>query len=203
MLSVKKRQEYLKYLGFYKGEIDGKVGPLTKKAYKDLQNKYFFNARDKDGYYGPDTEKLLLNVYYVEYYTKNFDILKDKMYCKCKGKYCTGYPVVFDIDLLINLQKVRDKYGSTSTPSCLRCKRYNDTLKNSSKTSLHMDGRAADFKNRKTLTKAGRKEVIEFWFTLNNPRYAYCNEYSKSKGGSTKTRNGSGMGTSVHGDVTK
>ena len=52
MLSVKKRQEYLKYLGYYKGAIDGIVGKGTKKAYKDLQNDYFFRSKDKDGLYG-------------------------------------------------------------------------------------------------------------------------------------------------------
>jgi len=40
MLSIKKRQEYLKYLGFYNDKIDGIVGVNTKNAYKKLQNKY-------------------------------------------------------------------------------------------------------------------------------------------------------------------
>ena len=37
MLSIKQREEELKYLGFYKGKIDGKEGAQTKKAYKDLK----------------------------------------------------------------------------------------------------------------------------------------------------------------------
>ena len=41
MLSVKQRQTKLKDLGYYKGKIDGKVGTLTKKAYKNLQKDYF------------------------------------------------------------------------------------------------------------------------------------------------------------------
>ena len=48
MLSIKKRQEYLKYLGYYKGAIDGKVGRGTKKAYKDLQNDYFLKKIKMD-----------------------------------------------------------------------------------------------------------------------------------------------------------
>jgi peptidoglycan hydrolase-like protein with peptidoglycan-binding domain len=36
LLSVKKRQTYLKALGYYKGDIDGKAGNLTKAAYKAL-----------------------------------------------------------------------------------------------------------------------------------------------------------------------
>ena len=47
MLSVKKRQQYLKNLGFYKGKIDGVAGTKTRKAYKDIQTKYFHKK------YGP------------------------------------------------------------------------------------------------------------------------------------------------------
>ena len=49
MLTVRERQEKLKYLGFYTGAIDGIEGVKTKRAYKELQDKYFFRAKDKDG----------------------------------------------------------------------------------------------------------------------------------------------------------
>ena len=41
MLSIRERQTYLKYLGLYKGSIDGIEGRLTKEGYKSLQNKFF------------------------------------------------------------------------------------------------------------------------------------------------------------------
>ena len=103
MLSVKKRQEYLKYLGYYKGAIDGKVGSGTKKAYKDLQNDYFFRAKDKDGLYGKNTDILLQNAYNVKKYAKNFN-LKTELSCHCKGKYCTGYPAIYSVNALTYLQ---------------------------------------------------------------------------------------------------
>lgn len=199
MLSIKERQEKLKYLGFYKGAIDGIEGVKTKRAYKDLQDTYFFRAKDKDGKYGANTEKLLLCAFNVKKYTKNFDIKKDKLYCRCKGKYCTGYPAVIQVDLLKNLQAERDKWGGTSVTSMLRCKTWNKEVGGST-TSRHMSGKAVDFWNKHTLTLAKRKDVINYWFKLNNPHYSYCNGYYKNTSGSGK-KVAKGMGVSVHGDI--
>lgn len=199
MLSVKERQEKLKYLGFYKGAIDGVEGVKTKRAYKDLQNTYFFRKQDKDGKYGSNTEKLLISAFNVKKYTKNFDIKKDKLYCRCKGKYCTGYPAIIQVDLLKNLQAERDKWGGTSVTSMLRCKTWNKEVGGST-NSKHMSGKAVDFWNKHTLTLAKRKDVINYWFKLNNPHYSYCNGYYKSTSGSGK-KTVKGMGVSVHADI--
>ncbi len=199
MLSVKERQEKLKYIGFYKGAIDGIEGVKTKRAYKDLQDTYFFRKQDKDGKYGNNTEKLLISAFNVKKYTKNFDIKKDKLYCRCKGKYCTGFPAIIQVDLLKNLQAERDKWGGTSVTSMLRCKTWNKEVGGSSK-SKHMSGKAVDFWNKHTLTLAKRKDVINYWFKLNNPNYSYCNGYYKSTSGSGK-KTVKGMGVSVHGDI--
>ena len=199
MLSVKERQEKLKYLGFYSGAIDGIEGPKTKRAYYDLQKKYFFRKKDIDSKYGNNTEKLLMCAFNVKKYTKNFDIKKDKLYCRCKGKYCTGYPAVINIDLLKNLQAERDKWGATSVTSMLRCKTHNKNIGGST-NSKHLQGKAVDYRNKHTLTLKMRKEVINYWFTLTNPRYSYCNGYYKFTNRSG-TKKASGMGISVHGDV--
>lgn len=190
MLTVRTRQTYLKNLGFYKGKIDGIEGPLTKNAYLALQKRYFTRAKDKDGLYGNDTEKLLKNAYYVKKYTKNFTL--DELFrCECGGKYCTGYPVVLSTQLLINLQKVRDKYGSTTITSGMRCTAYNNSIVGSSKTSRHMKGKALDIYNAKTKTEAGRKTVMSYVKSLKGHNYTYCNI-----GG-----NYPNMGNAVHFDV--
>ena len=199
MLSIKERQERLKFLGFYKGAIDGIVGVKTKRAYLDLQKTYFFRAKDKDGKYGTNTEKLLISAYNVKRYTKNFDIKKDKLYCRCKGKYCTGFPAVIQIDLLKNLQSERDKWGATTVTSMLRCKEWNKKQGGAS-ASRHMQGKAVDYRNKHTLTLAKRKDCINYWLTLPNSRYSYCNGYYKSTSGSGK-KTAKGMGLSVHGDI--
>lgn len=199
MLSIKERQEKLKYLGFYSGAIDGIEGVKTKRAYKELQDKYFFRKQDKDGKYGNNTEKLLMCAYNVKRYTKNFDIKKDKLYCRCKGKYCTGYPAIMNENMLKNLQVIRNKYGSTTVTSMLRCKEWNKKVGGST-NSRHLLGKAVDFKNLKSLTLAKRKLQINYWMSLDNSRYSYCNGYYKSTSKSGK-KTAKGMGTSIHGDV--
>ena len=199
MLTVRQRKQYLKFLGYYKGKINDKVDDELKKCYLQLQKDYFFNKKDKDGLYGPNTDILLVDVYRVKKYTKSFDIKKDKLYCRCKGKYCTGYPVYISIDLLKNLQSIRDKFGSTTVTSMLRCSVWNKK-QGGTLNSKHKDGRAVDYRNRHTLTLKGRKECIDYWFKLSKPNYSYCNGYYRKGKVSGKTANKK-MGISVHGDV--
>jgi len=199
MLTIKQRQEKLKYLGYYKGKIDGIEGPQTKKSYLQLQKDYFFRKQDKDGKYGNNTEKLLECAYNVKKYTKNFDLKKDKLYCRCKGKYCTGYPAIIKEDLLKDLQSIRDKFGRTTVTSMLRCKKWNK-LQGGATNSKHLKGEAVDYRNFNSLTLNGRKEEIDYWFTLKNPNYSYCNGYYRqtNKKGYKACKS---MGISIHGDV--
>lgn len=171
MLSVLERQKYLKDLGFYSGELDGMEGPATKAAYKALQDKYFTRKQDKDGFYGENTEKLLINAWRVAAYTKNFTV--DELKCECDGA-CTGYPAILDIYLLANLQALRDKYGATTVTSALRCEKQNTAIGGIPK-SLHKEGRAVDFRNKNTATLALRQQVMNTFKTLPNWRYTYCN----------------------------
>lgn len=189
LLSKKKRQEYLKYLGFYDGEIDGIVGTKTKKAYKTLQKAFFTREKDIDGKYGTNTDKLLRNAYKVKKYCKDFELKEFK--CGCGGKHCTGYPVELNTQLLKNLQAVRDKYGATTITSGLRCKKHNAGLVGSSKTSRHLKGKAVDIKNNTSKLENGRKSIMSFFKTLKGYRYTYCN----IKGSHAN------MGTAVHIDV--
>ena len=196
MLSVKKRQEYLKYLGYYKGAIDGKVGKGTKKAYKDLQNDYFFRAKDKDGLYGKNTDILLQNAYNVKKYTKNFN-LKTELSCHCKGKYCTGYPAIYSVNALTYLQDVRNEYGAVSVISPLRCNKQNK-LVGGVTNSAHKKGQAFDIQNTKIcLNLNTRKNFIDKFIKKPKSVYAYCNGYGKTKDRTTYPK-APGMGKSIH-----
>lgn len=188
MLTIKERQEYLKALGMYSGAIDGIEGAGTKAGYRALQNKFFSRSKDKDGYYGNDTDKLLQNAYNVKTYTKNFALTEFK--CDCGGRYCTGYPVVLDPQLLKNLQTMREKYGPVTITDGLRCEKFNVAVGGAS-GSRHKSGKAADIRVNICYSGAGRKQVMAFWQTLPQQRYTYCNI------------NGSypNMGSSVHVDV--
>lgn len=196
MLNVKQRQTYLKYLGFYKDKIDGIVGPNTKKAYRDLQNKYFTRKSDRDGIYGKNTDILLVNAYRVKYYTKNFKL--EEFRCECKG-YCTGYNDYLSITLLKNLQKLRNKFGSTTITSGLRCVKYN-SLVGGIRGSKHTKGKAVDTYNAGYGTLNGRKKKVDFWIKMISSNYAYCNGYGRTKWRKT-TPVAPNMGNAVHCDV--
>ncbi len=57
-MTKKQVQEALKNAGFYEGEIDGKIGPKTRKAIRDFQGEMGLAA---DGVAGSKTRKKLLN----------------------------------------------------------------------------------------------------------------------------------------------
>lgn len=198
MLKIKERQEYLKYLGYYKGKIDGIEGKQTKAGYKALQQKYFIRKKDIDGIYGTNTERLLVSAYRVKKYTKNFNLAEFR--CECGGKWCTGYPTTLSVDLLKYAQKLRDRYGVMYVTSGLRCERYNANI-GGIRGSKHTLGKAIDFYNAKTSTLASRKAIID-WYANHCPNmyYCYCNGYARFRIGreypSVKT-----MGSSIHFDV--
>lgn len=187
MLNIKTRQAYLKELGLYDGDIDGIAGKKTRAAYKALQEKYFTREKDIDGIYGKNTEILLINAYRVNLYAKDFKL--NEFRCKC-GKYCTGYPSLLDVDLIKNLQKIRDEYGATTITSGLRCEKHNKAVGGAS-NSRHKQGKAADIRNTASRLESGRKAIMRSWELLPQQRYTYCNI-----GG-----NYPGMGEAVHVDV--
>ena len=201
MYNVKDRQKMLKELGLYNDKIDGIEGKNTMKAYDKLQKKYFFRKSDKDGKYGINTDKLLHNVYFI-YKTGYFDYLKDKMYCRCKGKYCTGSPVYLDRFLLGYLKDYRVKYiGIPMTiQSGMRCTNWNKRNNGASK-SRHLSGKALDFSTSKSGSLDVRKKYSDNWVKhYANARYSYSNGYGNLDGIKSKPKVSS-MGKSIHIDV--
>lgn len=196
MLSISDRQKYLKYLGLYKGSVDGIEGNLTKSAYRTLQNTYFARKSDRDGLYGRNTDMLLVNAYNVKKYTKNFDITEFK--CGCKNKYCTGYPNYLNINLLKNLQTMRNNYGSITITSPLRCSRHNANIGGVA-GSYHTKGKALDLYNAKfSASYTNRKYAIEKWLLLPNSNMAYQNGYMHYKGKSATGYKAPNMGNVIH-----
>lgn len=188
LLSKKKRQEYLTTAGYYKGNIDGILGPQSRAAIlamkRDFYPKKWWNTKYTIGF-----NRLLVNDNRVRRNTKNFSLKGDRLLlCECGGQYCSGAPVLFNEQLLKNLQSVRNKYGPVTITSGLRCKKYNNSLIGSISNSRHTKGKAVDlYIAGVTDTKAGRQKVIKFWYTLPKANYAYSD-----------TPN---MGNAVHVDV--
>lgn len=199
LLTKKKRQTYLKELGYYNGKIDGIEGAQTKAAYLKLQKAYFVREKDIDGLYGKNTDLLLKNAYNVHKYCKNFKL--EEFRCKCIEKnkdYCTGYPAELNTHLLKYIQEIRNEYGATTIRSGMRCQKYNDQQKGSSKTSKHITGKAVDFYNKKGCgSHTLRKKTIDKLIKKLYIKYAYCDGYTRTK---TKTtyKQYDNMGSSVH-----
>lgn len=194
MLSVKDRQRYLKSHRFYKGKITGVENKATRAAYLALQKRYM-RPQDCDGVYGPDTDKVLLNLARVTKRAENFTLEEFK--CDCGGRYCTGYPAYLSTQLLDNVQAVRSKYGPTRISSGLRCSSYNATLKGSIPTSEHLNGDAADvIALNHCETETERLEVVEYCMTLPKVKFAYA--YLPKEGRTKLEKTCTNMAQSVH-----
>lgn len=198
MLSIEKRQTYLKQQGLYKGKIDGKENDELKAAYLALQKKYM-RKKDCDGEYGKDTDKVLLNLARVTKRCPDFSLKEFK--CDCGGRFCTGYPTYLDTNLLDNIQKVRDHYKKpVIITSGLRCDGRNRELGGSISNSLHTHGRALDFAiPPKTSTELGRLEVMKYWKKLKTSNFSYC--YLPTKFRTVREKTAKYMGNAIHGDV--
>lgn len=196
-LNLRTRQTYLKELGFYTGKVDGKEGPLTKKAYRELQNAYFTRQKDLDGKYGNDTDKLLRSAYNCRD-LKHFKLTEFK--CKCNG-LCTGYPAELSRSLVVELDELREHYGcSINIASGVRCSKHNSRVGGSS-GSKHKLGKAVDTNVKtKSTSKAGRREVVNYWTQNMGNYHAYCDDY-RIRGGKKSYPNVPGMGNSIHLEV--
>lgn len=74
---------------------------------------------------------------------KNFTL--NELKCKCKGKYCNGFPVGFSYELLRQLQDIRNHFGrAVIITSAVRCNQHNKNVGGTS-NSHHKEGKAVDF----------------------------------------------------------
>ena len=198
MLSIKKRKQYLKYIGLYNGTLDNRNTAEYRKAVRTLQNTYF-PERLQTGKYAKWTEILLRNAVRVKQYTKNFNLTEFS--CDCGGRYCSRYPKLISINLLKYAQQIRDNYKEPMyITSALRCERYNNTLSGSIKNSKHTQGKAIDFYTYSTDRLNYRKQVIDYFIKKATASYSYCDSYTRTKL-RRGTINAQYMGTSIHIDV--
>lgn len=189
-LTKKSRQAYFKYLG---------LGEYNKANILKFQKKYFTRAKDHDGKYGVNTDRLLRHVYNVTKYTKNFK--PEEFKCGCGGKYCTGYPSYMKKTELVNLQTIRTHYGKSMTiTSGLRCRKFNSKLSGSSTESAHLTGYAADYYIAGvTDTLANRKKAIEYIRKLPAHHWTYGNGWCSK----LYAVNAPNMGNAMHTDSLK
>lgn len=189
LLTLEERKARFKFLG---------LGEYNEANIKKLQKKYL-RARDVDGIYGTDTDRLLRHVYNVKKVTKNFE--PEEFKCECGGRYCTGYPSYMKQVELKNLQSIRAHFGKPMKVTCgLRCRPYNNSLPGSIPNSKHLTGYACDFyMNGVTDTLANRKSAIAWIKKLPNHNYTYGNGINSYGFGLAASY----MGNALHTDTNK
>lgn len=147
--TIKSIQSKLNKLG-YNLIVDGILGTKTRQAVKTFQKKYGLKI---DGIPGPVTQGQLNKIISqitppkkVKEWSLYPHFKREEFRCKC-GKYCNGYPAELDTNLLIALEKIRNKYNKPviiTYKGGLRCAKFNSLTKGSSPTSRHITGGAAD-----------------------------------------------------------
>lgn len=102
---------------------------------------------------------------------------KEEFKCKCKGKYCNGYPSEIAKSLVDTMNTIRSKYGKSITiTSGLRCK-TNNKLVGGATNSKHLTGLACDFNfTGQLLMKEQKTSIIKYIKTLPNIHYTYTNQ---------------------------
>lgn len=160
MLNIKQRQMNLKFLGYYKSNIDGIEGVGTKQAYKDFQKN---NGLVVDGIYGNKTDAKLVAV--IKEIQRNLGVAQDgvageittrarnnntswdnikhfkknEFTCKCG---CGMNNI--SIELVKVLEEIRNHFGQpcTVTSGC-RCATHNKRV-GGVQGSRHVSGKASD-----------------------------------------------------------
>ena len=158
-MTTKQRQHLLAFLGYYVGNVDGEWGSLSKTACTAFQKD--FGGIKVDGFGGTETDKALCHsVAYgmpakkvdksekeditgtfwdeIEYFTR------DEFKCKCGGRFCNGYPVEIDMNMVKIADEIRNRIGKPiQINSGIRCKTHNANVGGVS-NSQHLYGNAAD-----------------------------------------------------------
>lgn len=156
-MTLEQKQCLLRYLGYYTGAIDGVWGEGSQLATIDFQ-RYYMAQEDVDGIFGSETEKRILEVIATgeqpvvkENLTAPAGWWKDIRYftraefkCKCGGRFCNGYPVEIDMNMVKIADEIRNRIGKPiQINSGIRCKTHNANVGGVS-NSRHLYGNAAD-----------------------------------------------------------
>lgn len=152
-MTDRQKQHLLAYLGFYTGTVDGIWGPQSLKATKTFQDRYM---DETDGIFGSATERRIREVIGGEEETAAADFWqeirffdREEFRCTCGGRGCEGFPAEPSAQLVRNAEAARIHFGAVADVSSgVRCPLRNGELPGSAQNSLHMRGKAMDFRVR-------------------------------------------------------
>lgn len=175
-MTIEQKQCLLKYLGYYKGKVDGEWGNLSENATRDFQKAF---GLDPDGICGENTEKALKHAvtYGMTTEAKEGDFWdgikhfnRKEFKCKCGNVYCNGYPAEPQEKLVTVADRVREHFKASATVSSgLRCKQHNANVGGVS-NSRHLSGKAMDF----CIAGKTAAQVLEYVQKQPEIRYAYA-----------------------------
>lgn len=163
------RQHLLAYLGYYVMKVDGIWGSGSREACRRFQEDRGITV---DGYGGHETDKALRYAVYnglekTEPVDEDINVPtttgtfwdeseffdREEFRCQCKGKYCNGFPVEPEEELVRVCNEIRRRLGVPvsivdSGGSGVRCPRHNAAVGGVG-NSNHIYGRAADLHSSK------------------------------------------------------
>lgn len=151
-MNTEQIQCLLRYLGYYKGNIDGIWGQQSRQATLAFQNAYMDGAT---GEFDEDTRQRILQVITTgeaplvatgSYWDTIRHFRRDEPFIACPCGKCGGFPVEPDEVLMHLADRVREHFDAPMVPtSTVRCQAHNDSLRGSVKNSYHVRGKAMDF----------------------------------------------------------
>ena len=178
-MTNEQKQHLLACLGYYTGAADGIWGEQSREATIALQKAA---GLEEDGDFGDKTLAAALDRIANKQFAQAGESAPDpawpfkwidretEMRCRCGGKYCTGFPAEPDHRLMRLADQTRDHFGlPLDVSSGLRCPTWN-RLCNGVWNSLHMEGKALDFRIR----GISSEETLEYVQTLPGVNYAYA-----------------------------
>lgn len=145
-MTIKQKQHLLGFLGYYTGVIDGQWGDLSRTATVAFQRDYSLKV---DGIFGTETETQIRKVIAAgndeDWWKKIRHFTREEFRCKCRGKYCGGFPAEPERALLAAADRIREHFAAVvSVSSGLRCQKHNEVVGGVA-NSRHLSGKAMDF----------------------------------------------------------
>lgn len=168
-MTIEQKQCLLRYLGHYRGAIDGIWGKQSTAATRKFQES---QGLTPDGVFGADTETAILAAICREedtWWDRIEFFQPEEFSCRC-GRFCSGYPAQPDRVLVQCADGLRRQLGVPITVSSgLRCPRHNANVGGVA-NSRHLRGKAMDF------CAAGKTsdQILALVQNLPEVRYAYA-----------------------------
>lgn len=175
-----RKQCLLAYCGYYPYEdIDGDWGDRSRQATEAFQRKYELNV---DGVFGDGTLDRILEVIHNREEPQENDATniptdnkqdsagtfwdeieffeRSEFECQCGGRYCNGFPVEPQEDMVRTVNEIRRRLGVpveivTAGGSGVRCQVHNAKV-GGVMNSNHLYGKAADLHSRKSPQEMAR-----------------------------------------------